>query len=431
MKRVAKIAGISLAVLLILLVAAYLFVSSSFFVRRIALPMVSAKTGWSITAGRARFSPFRSLILNDVVATPPEDGLAMVATEVECRYSAMRILRGKPTVHTLHIADATLHASQTAPAPGRAAFDLTLDGLQLTLHSVAPGAQATFEVTSDVRLTGPDLDVPRGRLSGKGTVTLGPDARPTHAQADIDLDRLAGRLRDLDLAQHALTIHAAIRSEAPLWRVDELVADITQAGALAARLTATGTVGQNPATADLSLAASPVTAGFLDLLGGLGGGYRFGQTALEYAGRLQLAADAAVTTDGTLALRELTVRSPDGKLPELPPVGVSFRHQASYSKAEGRLSVQALDAQIEQGGAEVLRLKASEPFTLVAGGSAPGTAAAGTPVQIRLDAKDFPLALISPLLPSSAGSPSAAAPSAGPSPSRRATTGARFRSRAT
>ncbi|OPZ24067.1 MAG: putative assembly protein [Lentisphaerae bacterium ADurb.BinA184] len=141
----------------------------------------------------------------------------------------------------------------------------------------------------------------------------------------------------------------------------------------------------------------------LDFIGRLAGGYRVGQGAVVYAGTVTLASAGELAAQGELTLKGLTVNHPSRRLPALPPLDGTVRHQAAFNKERKLLILSELDARLAQGVAEMLRLELSRPVRVDLAHGVQVAAAEGGAVELQLALTNLPLALANPVIPAAKG----------------------------
>ena len=92
-----------LAVIIVLLVALYLIVSSSAFLKAVVLPRVAKAVNADITVADISLSPFSQITLDKLTVTPPGAEPILTADQVRVRYSLSSILGGNYVVHEISL----------------------------------------------------------------------------------------------------------------------------------------------------------------------------------------------------------------------------------------------------------------------------------------------------------------------------------------
>jgi len=109
-RRRRRSGGFRIVVLALLgcVMLAYFTVTSSLFFRIVVLPRVSDKLDADVTVSHARVSPFRQLVLTDLVIKPRGQDALLSAEAVRVRYSVLALLRKQLVIDELALTGPTL-----------------------------------------------------------------------------------------------------------------------------------------------------------------------------------------------------------------------------------------------------------------------------------------------------------------------------------
>ncbi|MEO6183197.1 MAG: hypothetical protein ABIP71_08905, partial [Verrucomicrobiota bacterium] len=102
-RRIGKIIGIILAILIIPLLVGYFVATSAVFLKRVILPRAGASMNSTITVSDAKISPFSQVVLTRLEVKPHGKETLLKADEVRLRYSLRDIIGGKITVNEMTI----------------------------------------------------------------------------------------------------------------------------------------------------------------------------------------------------------------------------------------------------------------------------------------------------------------------------------------
>ncbi|HEX5219583.1 MAG TPA: AsmA family protein [Verrucomicrobiae bacterium] len=104
----------ALLFLIFLLLIAYFVVSSGWFVERVVVPRVGKALHSTLTVGKAEFSPFTQLTLNQVKLTPDGAETLFDARQVHARYNLLALVRGNIVVEDVLLDSPTINIVEDA-----------------------------------------------------------------------------------------------------------------------------------------------------------------------------------------------------------------------------------------------------------------------------------------------------------------------------
>ncbi len=109
-----RIAGLTLGVLVLLLVAAYFVGTSAGFLKSVILPRVSEAAGADVTVSDATIRPFKELVLKDLKIQAKGKEPLVTAPEVRVQYSVWQILKGNFQIGLVSVKSPTVTFVQAA-----------------------------------------------------------------------------------------------------------------------------------------------------------------------------------------------------------------------------------------------------------------------------------------------------------------------------
>ncbi len=442
MRRFLKICGYLCLVLVVLLVVGYFVVSSAWFIQGQVLPRVSRAAGLPVTAEGVSFSPFSRLELTGVQAGAKPSPL-FSAKVVRIRYRLMALLRGQVKVDEVLLDGARVELVQNAdgtwnlppsqppvapPAakpggkggipgmpditnvqvrdftfvldrkPGPQPLHVELTGFNLSIPAVRAATPVKLDFTGRLSATqGDQVKLIGSRVSGQVTADLGPDFMPRQVTIDKHLTELDGSARGLKLNGHELNVRIALVLEGTTYQVKEFRVEETADGKAEAALAITGSFQPDPLSCDLTVRIDPVSSAALNLAGALAGGVDFGQTYGRYTGRIALKSQTELVVTGDLRFSQVTVNSPQLRLPPMPPMEFAVNHDLLVNLAAKTARVNAMTVRLADQTQEIVAMQLSDPLTLSwGGGKEPVTVA---PARLTLVVKKLNLALAAPFLP--------------------------------
>jgi uncharacterized protein involved in outer membrane biogenesis len=177
-----KILGVVAGVLVVLLVAAYLVVTSSGFFKGVILPRASKSLGAEITVSDASISPFSQVVLHNLkVRTTGPDPL-VTAAEVRARYNLRAILGGNILVDEVTLASPTVVLVENAD--GSSNLDPILKAQKSSAKPSSAPSQPGKPAMVDLRkLALTDATVRQLKTDKDGTKTV---VELTHLNVDLE-----------------------------------------------------------------------------------------------------------------------------------------------------------------------------------------------------------------------------------------------------
>jgi len=155
--------------LIFLLLIAYFVVSSGWFLERVVVPRVGKALHSTLTVGKAEFSPFTQLTLNQVKLTPDGADTLFEAKQVHVRYNLLSIVRGNILVEDVLLDSPIINIVENAQG-GRNTDVLTPKSTQ-PRQPTKPGGKPPHVTLRSLTLRNATLRHTRTSKAGEKLVT--------------------------------------------------------------------------------------------------------------------------------------------------------------------------------------------------------------------------------------------------------------------
>ncbi len=405
-RKVLKISGGVVLLVVILLVGAFSYVSSGHFIQSQVLPRVSEALGVEVEAEDASFAALSQLELKNLRVGSEADPLLRAGT-IRVQYRALALLSRKVEISevlldgvAISITPEKLAALQSAaPAEAKPAKpkapaepkalpeivvqhvrikDLSLDyaaqgaagpmkvqipQFNLELPELAGGRDLHLTIATQARVVSGDmLDAELQTITLDLQGALDQALMPRNLDLLVKLDDLEGSAGPVGLAGRRIQLAVKLEGSSEHYEVKQLELAEYNGDVPDATLGATGTLALKPAAAALDLSANIPAGSLLDLVGALAGGLDFGQTAIAYTGHVDMPSSGSVASRGELSIRDLSVATTN--LPALRPLQVAANHDVALDLEKHRLTLNRLDLTIDDGGRQVVGVKLEKPLQL-------------------------------------------------------------------
>ncbi len=410
MKKIFKIALAVMLVLVVVLIAAFSYISSGHFIQSQVLPRVSRALGIEVVAADVEFAVLSRLELKNLRMGSETDPL-LRADMIRVQYRALSMLSSKIEINeilldgvTLAVTPEKLAELQPAPEAGQepepekparpsepksppelliqnvgirnlslsytaddsaGRTDVEVKGFNLELPILASGSE--FKLTARARSRvnlGNTLDAELNTITMDLEGALNENLLPNNLRLDLNLSDIAGQAGPVALKGRRLELSGELAGSAEQYELSRLGLTEYHNDIKDAELAVNGTVGLEPLTASLDIAASIPPGSLLDLAGAFAGGLEFGRTAIAYTGHVDMPSPRKIASQGDLAVSDFSVAAPAAKVPALPPMQVTAAHDLSINLDAGTVAVDRLDMKVEERGREVVGLKLEQPVSL-------------------------------------------------------------------
>ena len=431
--------GLCLAlVLALLLIVAYLVVTSPGFIKRFILPRVSAAIQADVTVTEISVHPFSKILVRGLKVQAKGQELLLTAPEVRASYSLWSILRGNlrvseialvsPTVTLVENPDGTsnlggLAQKEKEPSPektGPAAKSsrtwrvdirkvtvrdatfrkiknyagnrhdaLEASSISLTLANLKNGQAGTLQLGAFVRMENNPPAGPAGRLqcslNGDFSFTLSADLKPAPltGQARLDISHADGVFGDFD------RFSAVLDCSVSPTEIKQTALHFQKAGAPLGQLTVTGPFDMEKMEGRLKVELRGIDRRLLNLLAG-GGAMDFGGTTINSSNDIELTrGGSAVSATGHFDMSNLQVLKAGQATPAL---NLNTSYSLAVDTVERALLLRSLSVAGTQNGNPLLAAHLTQPMNLAWGGNSAGAGDATLDVSVTgLDLNDWRL----------------------------------------
>ncbi len=427
--------ALGIAVLVALLIMAFLGVTSSAFLKGVMLPRAGEMLDAKISAGELVFRPFSGLVARDVKVVPNGAEPFFELGELRVRYRLASLLSGKPEIHEITLMAPKVHVVQKADGtsnltpiqkalekfskaakpepPGSASTPfisvkaVTLEGgtFRFSTKTAAGGSEVLID---KIRLT---LDQLQNGQPGKLGIsaalslaqTLTVDGKPKQNSVAARLDATVGIQMDAQLVPAAIaaSLRAAVESgtgdfaalkDAKLELEGDLVASelkklnlsLMRGSDVLAAFKASGPLNLASKEAKLSAEVLAVDRKLLNLIG-TAANLDFLDTTVAAKFNLDSTKGGqAIETKGEFRVGKLGVR----RLAETTPqMDIDIAFNGAIDNESQSLVLKELDLAGSEGGRRVLSAHLARPLMVIFGGATPGIR--GSDFELTLDRVDM------------------------------------------
>jgi hypothetical protein len=420
-------------VLVALLVAAFLVVSSGAFLKGVVLPRVGRALNANLAAEQITFRPFSELELRDVKLTPVGAEPVFTAGLVRARYHLLALLGGRiavdeltvesPVVNVIENADGTCNLDpllrrEKVPAakaaPGRPGQPPRLDvklvslknatfrqittlkgggrqttevsGLDLALTGLRNGAAGKLKVSAAVSAenTAPDgAGRLRGQLKAEYDFDLTTDLKPARLNGNgtFTVEAATGRFADFN----ALSV--ALACEATPTEVKDIALRFTRAGEPLGELRASGPFDAAKTEGKLTVTLLSLDRRVLNMFGAAHG-LDFGPTVVNSTNVVELTQGGSrISASGRLNAANVQITRQGQTTPTLD---LACNYAGSLDRAAQTARLESFSLLGAQNGQPLLRGGLTSPMTLGFGGTAANTGDATLDLTLtRLNLADW------------------------------------------
>lgn len=412
-----KTLGWVVAVLLVLVVAAYFVVTSSGFLKAVILPKVSKAINADVTVTDASLSPFRSIVLHGFKVQARGAEALVTAQQLRARYALISILRGKiivdevevvsPTVSLIENPDGSSNLDpllkaakkeakkEEAPPPKKKTeptqIDLVkltitqgtvqkiklydqqhrevtaLSNLNLTLVNVKNGATGKLVVNGDVRVeNAPPAPATNGllqaKLNGEFSFALTPTLEPAalNGTTRLEVERAEGAFAA------ASTLAGELKTDVTPEQVKEVALQFSKGGAPLGILRASGPFAASKSEGRLNVELTGIDKRLLDMLGA-SSGLDFRDTSIGSTNELLLSQGGKVImAGGQLDLNKFQVARTNQVTPVL---NLRAAYNVVVDTTKSNAVLNGLTINGTQAGKQLLTGQLTSPMTIAWGGA--------------------------------------------------------------
>ena len=412
-------------VLLLLLVIAYFFGTSSGFLKNFILPQVGKAVNASITVDDASISPFSRVVLRNLKIQTTGSEPLVTATEVRLRYHLMDILGGNlnvdevtlvsPTINLVENADGTSNldpllksSKEKKPEPAKSSKppqinlkklalsnatvrqtkihkdgqrDVTeLSNVNVTLDDLKNGASGKLTLGADVKV---DQQPPspalagamQSKVAGSFTFALAADLKPQSIQGStrLDVTQASGSLKDL--AAFGTDFDCDVTPA----EIKQVALKFQKSGAQLGALRVSGPFDMEKSEGKLTVELVGLDRQVLNLVGA-GNGLDFGGTTINATNQIELSkSGATVTASGQLSVANFQVTRAGQATPVLDVRG---DYSVTVDRTAQTVLLRTLTLTTTQNQTPLVRAELSSPMNLAWGGTGSSAGDAALSVEV-------------------------------------------------
>jgi hypothetical protein len=387
---------ISIAVLCVLLIAAWFVLTSSAFLKSVILPKVGKSLNAKITVGDASISPFSRVELNQLRVETTGTEPLLTAQQVVLRYSLMDIIGGNihveeasiisPVVQIIQEPDGSsnldpiLKSSESSKSEekpkssepmhlniknvalkngvvrqltkkkGGGSKLIELQNLNVTLDQLGNGLSGKLGLGANFAMeekSGATNNSLKGDLNGTYDIALNQQLLPASLKgsAQLKVNSASGSYQD------ANGISMVLGADLTPQMLKEVALKFAKSGTELGQVRVSGPLDLEKKEGNLKIEVLSLDKNILNLAGG-GSGWDFGQSRINSTNQVAISQNASFfAANGTLAGRDISVSQGDMKTPS---VNLNLDYQASVNLADKSAVLERLNLGASREGQQFL-----------------------------------------------------------------------------
>ncbi len=413
--------GITIVVifLVVLVVAAFVYVNRAGFIRRHVFPRIEEKIGDPVDAEDISFSLFKGVELRGL--TVGADGKEWVSGgTVRIHYKLGPLLAGRlhltqvyvdqlkitltdakiaelraqlgsnpkapattakaaktdtaPAaaaasppdlwIRDVELSDCTVEYRRTAAGPGRDELAVILEDVHAKLPELGPGKPLTFtaDATGEILQGSNQARIGRAEFSLDGD--LDRDLLPAGGEMQLVVAELRGQLGRLNVNGRQISGSGRLTREGDTFEISDFVVKESHDGTVEAEFHVAGTVSKNGA-ATLELRFLMPNDSLLGLFEEKTPTLDLGMESLSYKAMLRFQEQGrGAELDGDLALTGFTARKRGERHRRLEPLNLTSKHRVALSRADLVLHLEELSVRLNAPESQLLEVALSNPVTV-------------------------------------------------------------------
>ncbi|MEI8246855.1 MAG: hypothetical protein WCI51_13565 [Lentisphaerota bacterium] len=452
-KRILKITAWSFIAVAIIIIAAYFFLTSSFFLAGILLPYVSRNIGCEIKAEAVNLSLIKSRIEISRLKVGPEKKLFASADTFKAAFSLSAIINGNIKVEDIILDNVAVNLNKNASGdlelpfaqspvkteqkvepkvepkaakPGETPFSkikldisnarisnlnftlteeksqgvptkLSLSGLNIDIPLLKTGAGSKIKMKGNISISsGNDLSITAGVIENNIEMVLNESFLCDKLNMQLNISAVKGRVNNVSLDENSLTILLDASGDLDTINIDNLTVRQTRGGLVSTDIQIKSTIDINPLKISATVKMKPVSEELVSILFDFIGGYNPGRIGLAYFGQLDYNG-SKLSSKGNLGLERSGNAMILGKAYELPPFGFTMSHDITADLNRKEVNLNKLSASLLEKSRSVLDLKLMTPSAYCWDDNRGGFN--GTPPEINLHISDLNLKTAQLFLP--------------------------------
>ena len=402
-RRILRMAGIALVLIVIVAVAAWFYLTSGHFIRTFVLPRAGEMTGTRIEAGKISISPLSRIVIGNLRVMPEgqKNAAPLFQSELfDMKYHAFSFLKMAPKVDHVRITkpeirivrhndgstnlDPILKKLNALAKPetkkkedkespgtipdffvgeisvkdasavvvemdesGREISSTALNNISVELNNLKPDAEALLKVAMTASMNQPAFEarLENAEISSETRFTISRLMSQFLVQSDFEVTSVKGRLKGHPL--EGLRIRGNLDAENSGSRLEIKPSGaevfLGEAG-LAAAVHLNGDINIEKGEGVVALKAESIDRDLLNLFGALAGPMDFRDTTVIYEGKATLSSGfQSLQYTGDLTVADFSVAMPGVLSQPIEPMEITSRHELAFDAGTGILTVGRLD----------------------------------------------------------------------------------------
>ena len=452
-KKILKFTAWFLGSALVIVIAAYFFLTSSFFLTGILLPYVSRAAGCEIRAREINLSLLGSKIEVAQLRIGPEKKLFASAETVKAAFSISSIMNGNIKLEDIVVDNVAVNLNKNAAGElelpfaknsGRAEpkaepeekktaktpaskikldisnakisnvnFTLTeeksqgvptklsLSGFNIDIPLLKTGASSKIKVNGNISISsGNNLSVTSGVVENNVDVVLNENFLCDKLNMRLSISGIKGRVNNVSLDGNSLLLQLDASGDLDTVKIDNLTVRQSKGDQISTDIQIQSQIDLNPLKISATVKMKPVSEELISILCDVIGGYNPGRIGLAYFGQFDYNG-STLASKGSLGLERSGSAMIMGKVYELPAFGFTMNHDITADFNRREVNLNKLGASLLEKNRSVLDLKLLAPSAYCWDENNSGFN--GTPPEINLHISDFYLKSAQLFLPAESG----------------------------
>ncbi|MFA7231998.1 MAG: hypothetical protein WC071_12070, partial [Victivallaceae bacterium] len=417
-----KFGLLPLTAIALLLLFTYWLITSSFFLRKVVLPMVGDASGIEMSAQEINLSLLHSSVKLTGIRVGKEKSPLAVAESLQGSFALRKILSGNIALENVILERADIKISKTAdgvwnlPGQGKekskldttpektteknsssSSIDLNLKNIKINNSSVTLNIAGSGKEVSTLEISNLNVSLPElrngqsGRLETKGKlkITSGNDIRVSNGDwnSSIDLEltdnlmvrkltlmsniaNLGGLVSGITLKNGSVEIVVNAAGDDKSLTIRNIMLRQVRDGKLCSSVQVNGGIIYEPFAVDAAINIDPLSEDIFSIVYDFVGGVNPGRVLLKYFGQVKYVG-SRLSSSGKLSLLRSGYAVVAGKKLEVPAFELLSEHDVKVNFTESRILLNKLNAEIVGNNRRLvnMELKKSSEFTWKKGNS--------------------------------------------------------------
>ncbi len=351
-KRLLKWIVIPVALLALLVCAAYFTVGSNFFIQKFVLPRIEQKSGAEIEAQQVKFSLFRGITVTNIAAQAA-DGTRVSAESITVRYNPIAFLGGGFDIKSLQVKGCSITAVAPHSSPEDEPTEVNVSDLDIELKGLKTGGTGTLTATATIQAAKePDLRLRNANvnINAKIGISAPPKIQPNTIDFHAVIDSLEGRAAGSSLDSVAADIRlVASPGQAPgELQIQNLTAMIEDRTSQLLNFKTTGTLNPQSQEARLEYTLKGPDQRLLNTFGRILGDWSFGALVANTSGTVTHKANGTLQAKGESRFENLQIRNPKRGVNRAPNMSGEIRYDLTMKPEDKTVELNAFTIDVRQ-----------------------------------------------------------------------------------